>query len=421
MSSQIVTFTDTSTGNIKSYSWTFGDGSTGSGKVVIHTYAKNGFYTVTLKITDVSGATSSYSRIITVGSGLVEIPPLQPPKYPNNPFTVPEMYALLRASVKGDAVTTIVMIDSGTTSRTYEGVDLSAVNMLFQQSYENGLDEFGHGTWISYCILYGIQTYCPKTIIYSIKTFDSQGRCTPEIFVRAVEMAKELHPDVVTISAGIFGSPDDIFSQAISDLRNAGIFVTVSAGNEGPSPSTVTSPACSADAMAIGAIDSMQKDGIKTILDLSDDEVCEFSSRGPVQGISPKPDFTAPGESIIGPWLDRTKVASGTSMAAPFIASSAIQIISSNKLVLDIVRILYGNKIYLDIIETSLADSAYDKGDQNSYGWGIPNVALAAQYAWIKAIYYIAMFIVALILFIVIILIFLRLMKKGKKKQRIIG
>ncbi|MBA3656364.1 MAG: PKD domain-containing protein [Gemmatimonadaceae bacterium] len=46
-------------GTIVSYAWTFGDGSTGAGASVSHTYANDGDYTVTLVVTDNDGLTSS--------------------------------------------------------------------------------------------------------------------------------------------------------------------------------------------------------------------------------------------------------------------------------------------------------------------------------------------------------------------------
>jgi PKD repeat protein len=56
-----VQLTDTSTGNITTRSWSFGDGQTGSGTAVSHTFATPGTYTVTLTIGD-GTTTSSASR-----------------------------------------------------------------------------------------------------------------------------------------------------------------------------------------------------------------------------------------------------------------------------------------------------------------------------------------------------------------------
>jgi PKD repeat protein len=54
-------------GTIVSYSWDFGDGTTGSGKTVTHKYAKAGKYTVKLTVTDDDGQTSDpVSKLITV-------------------------------------------------------------------------------------------------------------------------------------------------------------------------------------------------------------------------------------------------------------------------------------------------------------------------------------------------------------------
>jgi PKD repeat protein len=52
--------------NIDSYSWDFGDGSTGNGATVQHTYENGGTYTVTLTVTDANGASSSAPATATV-------------------------------------------------------------------------------------------------------------------------------------------------------------------------------------------------------------------------------------------------------------------------------------------------------------------------------------------------------------------
>lgn len=53
-------------GSIASYSWDFGDGSSGSGVKVEHTYQSAGNYTVRLTVTDNGGATASAQQTITV-------------------------------------------------------------------------------------------------------------------------------------------------------------------------------------------------------------------------------------------------------------------------------------------------------------------------------------------------------------------
>ncbi|MFT5242772.1 MAG: hypothetical protein ACI8QQ_000694 [Psychroserpens sp.] len=59
-----VTFINTSS-DVKYYLWTFGDGTTSTEINPIKTYA-NGTYSVTLKITNVAGATDTYSDTITI-------------------------------------------------------------------------------------------------------------------------------------------------------------------------------------------------------------------------------------------------------------------------------------------------------------------------------------------------------------------
>jgi PKD repeat protein len=72
-------------GVIVSYMWDFGDGSTGSGMIVNHSYDKQGEYIVTLTVTDNEGATGSDFIIVFV----VDCPP-PPPEVELPPVAVPE-------------------------------------------------------------------------------------------------------------------------------------------------------------------------------------------------------------------------------------------------------------------------------------------------------------------------------------------
>jgi len=66
-------------GSIVSYHWDFGDGYTGSGVVITHSYVTGGTYTVTLTVTDNDGATDTDSTTATIPGGN------QPPGVPVKP------------------------------------------------------------------------------------------------------------------------------------------------------------------------------------------------------------------------------------------------------------------------------------------------------------------------------------------------
>ena len=74
-----ITFDATSSndpdGEIISYEWDFGDKTSGTGEVALHSYSSVGDYTVTLTVTDDEGAKGYKSLTITAS----EIPPNQPP------------------------------------------------------------------------------------------------------------------------------------------------------------------------------------------------------------------------------------------------------------------------------------------------------------------------------------------------------
>jgi len=56
---------------IVQYAWQFGDGTTGSGKVVSHTFASPGYFAVTLKVTTEHGQQASAQRTIHVADAIV--------------------------------------------------------------------------------------------------------------------------------------------------------------------------------------------------------------------------------------------------------------------------------------------------------------------------------------------------------------
>ena len=61
-------------GTIASYAWDFGDGEQGTGEDAEHTYGAPGSYTVTLTVTDDTGATATATQQVTAA-----LPPNQLP------------------------------------------------------------------------------------------------------------------------------------------------------------------------------------------------------------------------------------------------------------------------------------------------------------------------------------------------------
>jgi len=63
-------------GTITAYSWNFGDGSSGSGRVVTHTYNSGGSFTARLTVTDNEGKTGSASHTVNVIQTIPNEPPI---------------------------------------------------------------------------------------------------------------------------------------------------------------------------------------------------------------------------------------------------------------------------------------------------------------------------------------------------------
>ncbi len=136
-------------------------------------------------------------------------------------------------------------------------------------------------------------------------------------------------PDVILnswgIPKGLFLPCDDTFWGVIDNVEAAGIVTIFAAGNEGPEPMTLRSPADRAthqlNSFSVGAVNLNR-------------EVADFSSRGP-SSCDPTqitPEIVAPGVNI----RSSTKgggfaYMSGTSMAAPYIAGAVALIRQYNK------------------------------------------------------------------------------------------
>ncbi len=174
----------------------------------------------------------------------------------------------------------------------------------------------------------------------------------------------------------IEGCDPNALLPAANNLRDAGIFVVVSTGNDGPFCETVASPLSLYDSVfSVGAIDQFG-------------DMAQFSSRGPVTADGSgriKPDITAPGVDILSSLPGGTYGSnSGTSMAGPHIVGVVALIWSAQPE-------LIGN---IDGTEQLIIDTAQPytgstpanecfSGDtpNNAYGYGVVDVYEAVKKA----------------------------------------
>ncbi|UCE17674.1 MAG: S8 family serine peptidase [Gemmatimonadota bacterium] len=174
-------------------------------------------------------------------------------------------------------------------------------------------------------------------------------------------------PDVVQNSWGIDGrfgydyeDCDYRWQTAIEACEAAGVVVTFSAGNEGPSAQTHRSPAniCNTSTVnfSVGAVDAENYGWPYPI--------ASYSSRGPsdCDGVTIKPEVVAPGSYVYSSYNNGGYVRmSGTSMAGPHVAGVVALMRQANP------------NADVQIIKQVLMNTARDEGtagEDNTYGWG---------------------------------------------------
>ena len=190
-------------------------------------------------------------------------------------------------------------------------------------------------------------------------------------------------PDVINNSWSCLTSEGctdpNILLTVVNNVRQAGILTVHSAGNKGPTCSTI--------GYAAGMYDASFTVGNTTM----DDVIYSSSSRGPVTADGSgriKPDISAPGTEILSSIPGGYAKASGTSMAAPHVAGLAALLISAHpQLAGQVDQIEY-------IITRSARHLTTSDGcgglpasaiPNNTYGWGRIDAWAAYQF---KHFYY---------------------------------
>ncbi|XVV16051.1 S8 family serine peptidase [Actinoplanes sp. CA-131856] len=247
-----------------------------------------------------------------------------------------------RAGYTGKGVT-VGIIDSGVDVTHPDLAGLVTAQRDFSQPENTGdiHDVVGHGTQVASIVAGSgagsngrYRGVAPGVRIVSAKGGD--WGVTESAVIAAMEwLSGTEHADVVNMSVSFPDSPGtDAMEAAVADLtRRDGTLFVVAAGNDGNNGNNpnggsdyrISSPGSAPDALTVGAVDH-------------DDNLADFSSRGPALGDTVKPDVTAPGVDITGA-LSRDAGGSdtelyttgyGTSYATPHVTGAAALLLQAH-------------------------------------------------------------------------------------------
>lgn len=224
-------------------------------------------------------------------------------------------------------------------------------------------DDNGHGTCVA-GILGGsgkasggkYRGIAPGCGIIAVKVLDRFGNGNKEDVIHAfgwiLQNRERYGIRVVNISVGTtYKTRDehDALIQGVEFLWDQGLVVVAAAGNQGPTPGSVTVPGCSKKVITVGSSDMLTGKGA-------------VSGRGPTFECVCKPDLVAPGNRITScaPGADFSYATkSGTSMSTPLISGAVACALEKNPFLTNVE------------IKMMLKESADDMGlPKNQQGWG---------------------------------------------------
>lgn len=266
-------------------------------------------------------------------------------------------------------------------------------HIIYSENYTNDLmrDGFNHDTGVCDIIL----TIAPLCNILNLKVLNDKGEGTEEDVAMAIDDCISLHnsnpsiaPTVINLSLGGLddANPSNPLRVACRAAINRNIFVLASVGNSGPTPYSITCPACEQSVFAVGSARYLPEE--------SSFIVSDWSSRGPTLEGLIKPDGVMFGENIVmaSSESDTAMVAkSGTSFAVPFGSAFAIlyhegvyrqAILKAAILDVPVNGIQYATAaqvidIYLPSI--SLKPASVPMNKDVDYGYGLPYGPLALK------------------------------------------
>ena len=187
-------------------------------------------------------------------------------------------------------------------------------------------DDHGHGTHTLGTIVGGPSIgVAPGTRAVVAKAMGSNGVGTGSALLAAAQWMTDPdgdprtadQPDIVNNSWSAGSAGDPWFADMARRWTELGILPVFAAGNTGPSPGSIGSPASYPEVLSVGAVDRS-------------DVAPPFSARGRGGDGPVKPDLAGPGVGITSSVRDGYAAYSGTSMAAPHVSGAAALVLEAN-------------------------------------------------------------------------------------------
>lgn len=201
----------------------------------------------------------------------------------------------------------------------------------FVNNRKEPYDDSGHGSHIcgkiGSAMLISDTEYlgiAPACNLIVLKVLDKHGNAPISTFLQALRWLRRNHQiyniRIVNISIGtsLKSNPTDtnLLIQEVDALWSEGLIICASAGNNGPSPGSISAPGNSCRVITVGASDDN--------LPSSTGSRRLYSGRGPTACSTVKPEIVAPGNQIISCTNNSTgyTAKTGTSMSTAFVSGA---------------------------------------------------------------------------------------------------
>jgi len=222
----------------------------------------------------------------------------------------------------------------------------------FVNKKRSAYDDNGHGTYVAgtaagngYSSAGRYVGVAPMADIISVKVMNDKGQGNSSDILAGMQWVIDnkdrFNIRIMSLSLGseaVGNAYNDPLAVAAGSVWSRGITVIAAAGNSGPKNGTITTPGVNNKIITVGAVDD------KRTVDVKDDTIADFSSRGPVGKLGIKPDVVAPGVDIISLNADKNYISgtrpivlreryrkmSGTSVATPIVSGAAALLLEKN-------------------------------------------------------------------------------------------